>query len=69
MGLILLLIYVVGIYICFVILRLGKLNENFIDLDIFLSFVWPVILILFVLSVVFLSPFYLLDKIIKKFKS
>ena len=69
MVFILLLIYIVGIYICFVILRLGKWNDNFVDLDVFISFIWPVSLILFVLNVVLFSPFYLLDKIIKKFKS
>lgn len=70
MVFILLLIYIVGIFVCFVILRLiGNGKDNLVDVDIFISFVWPVTLILFVLAVVFLSPFYKLDKIIKKFKS
>lgn len=62
MGFILLLIYIVGIFICFAVLRF--IGGNLFEIDIILSLVWPLLLFFLLIG----APFYYIDEIIRKYK-
>lgn len=62
MMIILLLIYIVGIFGCFAVLRF--IGGNLFEIDIILSLVWPLLLVFLLIG----APFYYIDEIIRKYK-